>query len=207
MARARSFLMTFLKIGVWIGALIPLGLLIDAYLSGALFFVDPIEQIQRKTGIAALILLFLTLAVTPFRRLTGWNKIIRFRRLLGLFVFFYASLHASSYFYFDQELSVTNIFADIKEHPWVLVGFTAFMFLIPLALTSTTGWIRRIGGKRWRRLHMLIYPIAILGVLHFYWLIKIDATEPYKYAAILAVLLGSRLLIWKRASLTNRSKK
>jgi sulfoxide reductase heme-binding subunit YedZ len=193
MARSKSYLIPGLKIGVWIAALVPLGLLLEAYFSGALFFVDPIEEIQRKTGIAALILLLLSLSVTPLRQLTRWNKVVKFRRLLGVFSFFYALLHASSYFYFDQELSVANITADVKEHPWVLVGFSAFILLIPLAVTSTTGWIRRLGGKRWNKLHMLVYPIAILGVLHFYWLIKLDATEPYIYAAILAVLLGWRV--------------
>ena len=198
MAQLKSFQIPLVKIGVWIGALVPLGLLIEAWISGALFFVDPIEEIQRKTGITTLILHFLTLTITPARRLTGWNRIIRFRRLLGVFAFFYALLHASSYFYFDQELSIANITADVKEHPWVLVGFTAFLLLIPLAVTSTTGWIRRMGGKRWTRLHMLIYPIAILGVLHFYWLIKVDAIEPLIYAAILAVILGLRVVVARR---------
>jgi sulfoxide reductase heme-binding subunit YedZ len=195
MVRKGSSLIPLLKIGVWIGALTPLGLLIYLFFSGALFLVDPIEEIQRKTGLAALILLLLTLSVTPVRRITGWNKIIRFRRLLGVFAFFYALLHASSYFYFDQELSLTNILADVAEHPWVLVGFSAFVLLIPLAVTSTSAWIRRMGGKNWTRLHALVYPIAVLGVLHFYWLVKLDKSEPLNYVAILVVILAIRTSI------------
>ena len=194
MAKKRSFLVPALKAAVWGGALIPLGILIYLYFSGGLLLLDPIEEIQHRTGITVLILLFLTLLITPLRRLTGWNKFTRFRRLLGLFAFFYATLHAFSYFVFDQELSLSGILKDVVEHPWVLVGFMAFMLLIPLALTSTSGWIRRLGGKRWTRLHALIYPIAMLGVLHFYWLIKKDASEPIFYAIILAVILGARIL-------------
>jgi len=199
MARKKSYLVPALKVAVWGGALIPLGILIYLFFSGGLLLVDPIEEIQKRTGIAILTLLFLTLSITPLRDLTGWNKLIRFRRLLGMFAFFYALLHAFSYFVFDQELSLSGIFADVIEHPWVLVGYTAFLLLIPLAITSTGGWIRRLGGKRWTRLHALIYPIAILGVLHFYWLIKKDATEPITYALILGVILGWRILIWRKS--------
>lgn len=185
-------LVPLLKVGVWLGALVPLGLL-GWGLAGGFHVVDPVEEIQRRTGIAILVLLLLTLSITPLRRLTGWNPLIRFRRLLGNFAFFYATLHAFSYFVFDQELSPVAIAADVAEHPWVLVGFLAFVLLIPLAATSTNGMIRRMGGKNWRRLHLLIYPIAILGVLHFWWLVKADVSEPAVYAAILSLLLVLRI--------------
>ena len=177
---------------MWIGALVPLALLAWG-LAGGFHVDDPVEEIQRRTGIAILVLLLLTLSITPLRRLTGWNPLIRFRRLVGNFAFFYATLHAFSYFVFDQELSPGAIAADVAEHPWVLVGFLAFVLLIPLAATSTNGMIRRLGGKNWRRLHLLVYPIAILGVLHFWWLVKADVSEPAIYAAILALLLAVRI--------------
>lgn len=192
----RTRLIPLLKTVVWAGALIPLALLVWELFGGTVIVDDPVEAIQRRTGLSTLILLFLTLSVTPLRRLTGWNRLTRFRRLLGLFAFFYATLHALSYFVFDQELSATAIAADIVEHPWVLVGFSAFVLLIPLAVTSTNGWIRRLGGKRWARLHMLVYPIPVLGVLHYWWLVKADVTEPRIYGAILLVILSARLLVW-----------
>lgn len=189
---------TVLKILAWLGALAPLALLlyqIYQFTLGLLILNDPVELIQHRTGLSALILLFITLSVTPLRRLTGWNQLIKFRRLAGLFAFFYATLHAFSYFVFDHSLELGSIWADVLEHPWVWVGFLAFLFLIPLALTSTTGWIRRMGGKNWTRLHMLIYAIAPMGVLHFIWLVKADLNEPITYGAILAVILAARVLI------------
>ena len=195
MSRKTLYLIPVLKLAAWIAALIPFGILIYLYSSGGFLIVDPVEEIQRRTGISILILLLVTLSVTPLRRLTGWNKLIRFRRLIGMFAFFYATLHAFSYFVFDHNLSIPSITADIIEHPWVLVGFTAFVLLIPLAATSTSGMMRRMGGKRWIKLHALIYPIAILGILHFYWLVKIDNQEPIIYAVLLAVILVGRMLI------------
>ncbi|MDA1029334.1 MAG: sulfoxide reductase heme-binding subunit YedZ [Bacteroidetes bacterium] len=189
---------TVLKILAWLGALAPLALLlyqIYQFTLGLLILNDPVELIQHRTGLSALILLFITLSVTPLRRLTGWNQLIKFRRLAGLFAFFYATLHAFSYFVFDHSLELSSIWADVLEHPWVWVGFLAFLFLIPLALTSTKGWIRRMGGKNWTRLHMLIYAIAPMGVLHFIWQVKADLNEPLTYGAILAVILAARVLI------------
>ena len=191
----RDRLVPWLKVGVWLAALLPLAILIYRIMSGSFLADDPVEEIQHRTGLATLILLLITLSVTPLRRLTGWNPLIRFRRLVGLFAFFYATLHAFSYFVFDQQLDPVAIGEDVVEHPWVLVGFLAFVLLIPLALTSTRGWIRRLGGTRWNRLHRLIYPIAILGVLHFYWLVKKDVSEPVTYGVILLVILGSRLVM------------
>ncbi len=192
---------------VFLGALIPLALLIQAFVSGELLLTEPVKNIQHRTGIAALILLLVTLSITPIRRLTGWNEAIKFRRMLGLLAFFYASLHVFSYFVFDQELSPSAIAADVVEHPWVLLGFTAFVLLIPLAVTSTKGWIRRLGGQRWQRLHQLIYVSAAAAVLHFIWLVKLDKREPVIYAVILVVLLGARLVYLRLERRTREGRK
>jgi sulfoxide reductase heme-binding subunit YedZ len=186
------------KVLVILSALVPLALLLRAFVTGELLLTEPVKNIQHRTGIAALILLLLTLAVTPLRRLTGWNEIIRFRRMLGVFAFFYAALHAFSYFVFDQELSPSAILVDIAEHPWVLLGFTAFTLLTPLAVTSTAGWVRRLGGRRWRALHQLVYVAAGAAVLHFLWLVKLDVREPVFYAVALVALLSIRLVYLRR---------
>jgi sulfoxide reductase heme-binding subunit YedZ len=154
---------------------------------------DQVKFMQHVTGDTTLSCLMLTLLITPVRRLTGWNEIIRVRRLIGLTAFWYACLHLTTYLVFDQELSVSEILRDIEKHPWVLVGFTAFLCLVPLAITSTNGWIRRLGGKRWARLHRLVYLAAIAGVLHYLWLVKKDVHYPLLYATALILLLGSRL--------------
>lgn len=156
---------------------------------------NPVETIRLFTGDWTLRFLLITLAVTPVRRLTGWNVVIRVRRMLGLFAFFYAALHIISYVWLDQFFMWDLIIEDVYKRPYITVGFTAFMLLIPLALTSTNGMVRRLGGKRWQRLHQLVYIIAILGVVHFWWLVKSDITEPLIYAIVLALLLGYRL-IW-----------
>jgi sulfoxide reductase heme-binding subunit YedZ len=160
---------------------------------------EPVDTIQRWTGLPALTFLCLSLAVTPLRRVWGLNGLIRLRRPLGLAAYGYAVLHLLSYLVFDQELSPAGIAADIAKHPWVLVGFSAFLLLTPLALTSTEGWIRRLGGRRWQRLHQLVYPAAILAGLHFLWLVKRDVTKPVAYLIVIAVLLGARVL-WRRAA-------
>jgi sulfoxide reductase heme-binding subunit YedZ len=153
---------------------------------------EPVDTIQKVTGLSALTILTLTLAITPLRRLSGWGQLIKLRRAAGLTAFAYAALHATSYFVFDQELSPSGIASDVVEHPWVLAGFSALLLLVPLALTSTDGMIRRLGGKRWQRLHRLVYPAAILGGLHFLWLVKKDVSLPLAYLAVLAVLLLAR---------------
>ena len=158
---------------------------------------NPIEDLTHRTGWWALTLLMVTLAITPLRRLTGWNRAIEYRRMLGLFAFFYACLHVSIYFGLDQLLSFEYILEDIAERPYITVGFTAWLLLIPLALTSTRGWIRRL-GKRWQRLHRLIYVSAALGVLHFLWLVKADVREPLIFAAILGILMAFRLPLFRR---------
>jgi methionine sulfoxide reductase heme-binding subunit len=157
---------------------------------------DQVKFIQHTTGLTVLVSVFLTLSVTPLRRLTGWHEVIRTRRLIGLTAFWYALLHVLTYIVFDQSLSVADITEDVAKHPWVLVGFASFLMLVPLAVTSTNGWIRRLGGKRWRRLHSLVYPVAVGGVLHFLWLVKKDVRTPLYFAAVLAVLLALRYWVY-----------
>jgi sulfoxide reductase heme-binding subunit YedZ len=177
---------------LYLAALLPLAWLLFALLTGRVMG-DQVKFMQHVTGDAILTSLMLTLSITPLRRITGWNEIIRVRRLIGLTAFWYACLHLTTYLVFDQELSLSEILKDIVKHPWVLVGFTAFLCLVPLAITSTTGWVRRLGGKRWQRLHRLIYLAAIMGVLHYLWLVKKDVTYPVLYGIALTILLGSRL--------------
>jgi sulfoxide reductase heme-binding subunit YedZ len=159
---------------------------------------DQVKFIQHVTGTTVLVSLFVTLAVTPLRRLTGWNEVIRTRRLIGLTAFWYALLHLLTYIVFDQSLSPADIAEDVAEHPWVLVGFTSFLLLIPLAVTSTNAWVRRLGGERWQRLHRLVYAAALGGVLHFLWLVKRDVRTPLYFAAVLAVLFIARLWVARR---------
>jgi methionine sulfoxide reductase heme-binding subunit len=177
---------------LYLTALLPLAWLLYALLTG-LVMGDQVKFMQHVTGDTVLTSLMLTLAVTPLRRLTGWNELIRVRRLIGLTAFWYACLHLSTYLVFDQSLDVGEILADIRKHPWVLVGFAGFLCLVPLAITSTNGWIRRLGGKRWARLHRLVYAAAIAGVLHYWWLVKKDLTYPILYGVVLLLLLLPRL--------------
>jgi sulfoxide reductase heme-binding subunit YedZ len=155
---------------------------------------NPIEFITLSTGTWTLVFLFASLAITPLRRITGWNALIKFRRLLGLFAYFYVCLHFFIYLILDRERDLSTITEDIVKRPFITVGFLAFVLLTPLAITSTTGWIRRLGGKRWNRVHQLVYFAAIAGVVHFWWKVKADIREPAIYAAVLAVLLGYRIV-------------
>lgn len=177
-----------------VGLGIPAGLVWGAFHDG--LGSDPVETIQRWTGKGALIGILLTLAISPLRRLTGWNELIKLRRLLGLFAYFLATLHFLSYVVFDQSLSLPEIQKDVAEHPWVFAGLSAWLLLTPLALTSTKGWIRRLGGGRWQRLHQLIYLAAGAGVLHFLWLVKKDVGTPALFGGVLVVLLVARLPRW-----------
>ncbi|RYG12027.1 MAG: protein-methionine-sulfoxide reductase heme-binding subunit MsrQ [Burkholderiales bacterium] len=152
---------------------------------------DPIAEIEHRTGLWALRMLMITLAITPLRQLTGQPVLIRFRRMLGLYAFFYASLHLAAYLGLDLRGYWAQIFEEIVKRPYITVGFTAWLLLLPLAITSTKGWIKRL-GRNWGRLHKLVYVIGVLAVLHFWWLVKSDIREPLLYAAILAVLLGWR---------------
>ena len=158
---------------------------------------DPVAEIEHRTGLWALRLLMVALAVTPLRQLTGQSALLRFRRMLGLYAFFYATLHLAVYLGLDLRGYWTQIFEDIVKRPYITVGFTAWLLLVPLAVTSTLGWMRRL-GRRWGQLHKLVYAIGVLAVLHFWWLVKSDIREPLLYAAILAALLGWRA--WKRFS-------
>ena len=161
------------------------------------FGANPIEFVLRSLGTWTLTLLLVTLSITPLRRLTGWNSLIRVRRLLGLFAFFYACLHFLTYAGVDQSFDLSAILADVVKHPYITVGFTCFVLLIPLAATSTNAMQRRLGGRRWQLLHRLIYVIAAGGVVHYLWLVKKDITQPLLYGLALAVLLGLRLW-WRR---------
>jgi sulfoxide reductase heme-binding subunit YedZ len=155
---------------------------------------DQVKFLQHVTGDTVLACLLLTLSITPLRRLTGWNELIRVRRLIGLTAFWYAVIHFFSYLVFDHSLSPADIAEDIVEHPWVLLGFAAFLMLVPLAVTSTKGWVRRLGGKRWQRLHLLLYPATAAGLIHYFWLVKKDVTDPIYWAVALAALLALRLV-------------
>jgi sulfoxide reductase heme-binding subunit YedZ len=183
---------------IWVGALTPLGILIVRALRDDLT-ANPIELLTNWTGFTTLTLLVLTLAVTPLRRITGWNSIVKTRRLLGLFAFFYAVIHFSIYVVLDWFFAWEFIVDDIKERPYITVGFTAFVLLIPLALTSTRNSIRRL-GRRWQLLHRLVYVSASLGVLHYYWKVKADTRIPLLFAAILLVLFVLRLALRPRAA-------
>jgi sulfoxide reductase heme-binding subunit YedZ len=179
---------------VFLACLIPFAQLAFKAYNGDLG-ANPIEFITRFTGSWALILLIASLAVTPVRRLTGWNELIKLRRMMGLFAFFYAALHFATYMILDLYFDFSAIAKDILKRPYITVGFLALMLMIPLAATSTAGMIRRL-GKRWQQLHYLVYAVAILGVVHFYWLVKADIRRPVQYGAVLAVLLGYRLFVW-----------
>ncbi len=179
------------KLWVFGLCLVPLARLVVLGVSGGLG-ANPIEFITRSTGTWTLVGLLATLAVTPLRRLTGRTDLIRYRRMLGLFSFFYASLHFITYFWLDQFFDPAAILRDIVKRPFITVGFTAFVLLIPLAATSTQAMMRRL-GRRWQVLHRLVYAIAVLGVLHYLWLVKKDMTEPLIYGGVLAVLLLARL--------------
>jgi sulfoxide reductase heme-binding subunit YedZ len=176
---------------VFLLCLAPLAWLSWRLLSGEAS-ANPIEVIIHDTGNWALRLLLVTLAMTPLRRLTGRAWLIRFRRMLGLFSFFYASLHLTAYLWLDQRFRWNEIIDDIMQRPYITVGVAAILLMTPLAVTSTRGWIKRL-GPRWKTLHRLVYPIAILGILHYWWLVKADWREPALYAGILSLLLLARL--------------
>lgn len=191
--RARRFL---LKAPVFFACLVPAVWLTWAGVQGQLG-ANPISEITKETGTWTLRFVVLTLAITPLRRLTGWNALVRYRRMLGLFAFFYVAMHFLTYAGLDQRFDLAAIVEDIAERPYITLGMTALVLLLPLALTSFNAMMRRL-GRRWQQLHRLVYPIAILGVWHFYWQVKLDTLEPSIYAAILAALLGYRLVDWRR---------
>jgi sulfoxide reductase heme-binding subunit YedZ len=204
-----------LKPVVFAAALLPFAHLVWRGYNGNLT-ADPLVEITNETGIWTLRFIVITLAITPVRKLTGWHPIIRFRRMLGLFAFFYASLHFLTYVVGDRFASLdfpdifvawstfvnlmASIWEDIAKRPYITVGFIALVSMAPLALTSTAGWIRRLGGRNWQRLHRLVYLAGIAGVTHYWWKVKADTLHPIIYAGIVALLLGYRLaLSFKRS--------
>ena len=182
----------YAKLLVFLACLLPAGVLVSSGVTGTLG-ANPVEAVTHTTGDWTLRFLLLTLAVTPFRWVTGWNVVVRYRPMLGLFAFFYASLHFLTYTVFDHVFALDSILEDVTTRRYVTAGFLGFVLLIPLALTSTQAMIRRLGGRRWRALHRLVYVSAIAGVVHYLWLVKIDVRPPLAYAAILSLLLVARL--------------
>ena len=186
-----------IKSSLFVLALVPAALLLYKTIAG--LYVEPLEAITRGTGDWVLYLLCLTLAVTPLRKFTGWNWVVKLRRMAGLFVFFYAFLHFLAFLWFDHFFDLAEMFKDVIKRPFITVGFIAFVLLIALAATSSNAMIKRLGGKRWQWLHRLIYIIAPLGIVHFWWMKagKNDFAEPFVFGLIVAVLLGLRVY-WAR---------
>jgi sulfoxide reductase heme-binding subunit YedZ len=183
----------FYKILIAVNALIPLSLLAYDGWRGQLG-ANPIEFFLRTTGVLTLSFLIITLAITPLRKMFGWNALIKYRRMLGLFAFFYGTLHLLTYSVFDRSLSLDAIVGDVAQRPFIAIGMAAFLMLIPLAVTSTNGWVKRLGGKKWARLHRLTYLAAILGVIHFWMIVKSDVFYPALFGIVLAGLLVYRLM-------------
>lgn len=156
---------------------------------------NPVEAITHSTGTWALVFLCVTLTTSPLRRLLHQNWFIRFRRMFGLFAFFYGCLHLATYIWLDKSFDLPEMIKDVYKRPFITAGFTAFLLMVPLAATSTSGMIRRLGGKRWQMLHRLVYFSAIAGAIHYYWLVKSDETVPLRFAAIVGTLLAYRLLV------------
>ncbi len=182
-----------IKVMLFIACMIPAARLLHGALVGTLG-PDPVEAIARGTGVWSLRLLMFTLAITPLKRWTGWLWLVRLRRTVALYAFFYAGLHLASYLVFDQFFDWPEIAKDLAKRPHLTAGFAAFLLMIPLAITSTNAMMKRLGGRRWQLLHRLTYLIAAAAVLHFFWLVKKDVTEPTLYALILSALLCARLL-------------
>jgi len=186
-----------LKVLVWLAALAPLAVLVWQGLHDDLT-ADPVKYITHFTGRTALIILFITLCITPLRRVTGWNGIVRLRRLVGLFSFFYAVIHLLIYLAFDRGFVFAELGEDIAKRPYITIGFTAWVMLLALAVTSPQAVLRRMGGKRWRALHRLVYVVPVLGVIHFTWAQKKDISLPLMYAAVLTAIFAIRVALWAR---------
>ncbi|HXR91789.1 MAG TPA: protein-methionine-sulfoxide reductase heme-binding subunit MsrQ [Steroidobacteraceae bacterium] len=184
---------------VFIASLLPLAWMVCGAFGwlGQSLGPDPVKRLEHFCGQTALNFLMITLVVSPLRELAKWPNVLRLRRMLGLFAFFYVLLHFTIYVVLDQELAFRSVLADVAKRPYITIGFAALLMLIPLAITSTNRMMRRL-GRRWQKLHRLIYVIAVLGVWHYYWQVKRDVREPLLYAAILAVLLGYRYVRRRR---------
>ena len=187
--------MRIAKVLVFAGCLVPVALLVRGFLQEDLG-VNPVETITHSTGDWTLRFLLLSLAITPARKLFKRPELIRFRRMLGLFAFFYATLHFLTWAWLDMDFHFGGVLAEVKKRPFITAGTVSFLAMLPLALTSTAGWIRRLGGKRWQLLHRLVYLAAAAGILHYWWLVKSDVRLPAMYAAIFALLMFARL--WLR---------
>jgi len=194
----------FAKLVVFINGLVPLTLMLwDLYHKqvGA----NPLEFVTRTTGMLTLVFLVLALAVTPVRQIIAVPWLVKFRRMIGLFAFFYGSLHLLTYVAFDRSFKLQSIPGDVWKRPFITIGMAAFFFMVPLAITSTNKMVKRLGGKRWSRLHKVVYLAGVGGVLHYYLLVKSDKHVPYTFAFILAVLLGHRLLVKYSPAVPQRS--
>ena len=184
----------FSKLVIFLNALVPLALLLwDVYRKRV--GVNPVEFITRTTGMLTLIFLMITLALTPARKITGANGLVKFRRMLGLYAFFYGTLHLITYVWFDKFFNLRSVVSDVMQRPFIAIGMTAFFLMVPLAITSTNQMIKRLGGKRWAKLHRLVYLAGIAGVVHFWMLVKSDIRLPLTFAFILFLLLGYRVLV------------
>ena len=197
---------TWIKVLVFVLSLIPVVRLVVGLFTGGLG-ANPVEFITHTTGTFALVFLMITLAVTPLRRITGYASLIRLRRMLGLFAFFYTCLHLSTFVVLDHFFDPAAIVADIFKRPYITAGSLGFVLMLPLAATSTAGMIRRLGGRRWQQLHRLVYFSAIAGVVHFLWLVKADLREPLIFAGVLTVLLGYRIAVWRNAPWSKKRRK
>lgn len=186
-----------LKIAIWILGLTPLGWAVYRFFRGDGFGANPIAELQLWGGLSSLTALLCALAVTPLRRITGWNDLQKTRRLVGLFAFFYVTLHFLIWIGIDQTFDWEYILEDLTERPYIIIGFVGFLLLLPLALTSTKGWIRRL-GRHWVTLHRLVYVAAVLGIVHFYWVTKADDRWPTFALGVWAVLMALRAAWWLR---------
>ena len=195
----------WLKVVIFPLCLAPLALLVWKAAQAKLG-ANPIEAITHSTGDWTIRFLLVTLAVTPLRKLTGQPWLIRFRRMFGLFAFFYGCLHFLTYVWLDQGFDVHSMAKDVYKRPFITLGFTAFVLLTPLAVTSTRKMIQRLGGRRWQWLHRLIYVSAIAAIVHFTWAMKKDIHRPIEYGVVLGVLLGYRLVVWAASALANRKR-
>ena len=191
----------FRKLVVFTNCLVPLALLVWDWWRGQLG-ANPLEFVTRTTGTLTLLFLVLTLAVTPARKATGVEWLVRFRRMLGLYAFFYGALHLTTYVWADKSFNFPAVVQDVSRRPFIAVGMASFFLMLPLAVTSTDRMIKRLGGKRWQRLHRLVYLSAVGGVIHFWMLVKADTRKPMLFGAAVAALLGYRLLTAYRKKVT-----